>query len=64
MLQEDKNTLKMLVKEYSLVEVVRALAQVALAEADDLSDMSLKDKASVMADNADLLLEVTSDMTE
>lgn len=45
MLQEDRDKIKELLKNYSTKEVVSNLAAVALETADDLSDDGLKDQA-------------------
>lgn len=44
MLQEDKDKLRELLKEYSAKEVMRDFSEIALSAADEYSDMDLKDK--------------------
>jgi hypothetical protein len=64
MLKEDRNVLAMLVKEYSLKEVVRALAVIASESADEYSDMMLKEKSISLANSSDTLYEVIDKMSE
>lgn len=64
MLREDKNLLTMLVKEYSMKEVIHAPAVIASENADELSDMSLKERAITMANNSDTLYEMADKIRE
>lgn len=64
MLREDKNLLAMLVKEYSMKDVIHTLAIIASENADELSDMSLKEQAITMADNSDTLYDLADKIRE
>jgi DNA-binding IscR family transcriptional regulator len=55
MLKDDRNVLAAMVREYSIGEVVRALVEVTLAEADQLSDNGLKQQAIAMCESGYIL---------
>lgn len=59
MLEKDKEFFQSLVKEYSILEILRALRHALVEESHSLSDMGLKEKSREAAEAADILYDVS-----
>ena len=62
MLKEDKNVLAILIREYSMQDIMDALAEAAFERANEFSDMGFTDKSVDMIKKADLLRETRNVM--
>ena len=58
MLKRDRDMLISLVKEYNMQEIIATLVEVTNEQADEYSDLGLKEKARDMMESADLLREI------
>lgn len=62
--EKEKNMLLCMVQHHSMKDVVEALAELAANQADEMSDIYLKDKAIVWSNLSELLSDVSTVINE
>jgi hypothetical protein len=58
MMKEDIKILIKLVKEYGCKEIIRGLVEVLTQQADEMSDLGLKENSAQTANMADVLRDI------
>ena len=64
MLSEDKKMLDHLVKEYSTIEMLGALALAFREHRDTLSDLGLKERVLELSETAEMILDIRDTLRE